>query len=81
MPDICPTLLLEFIQTAGSEMWRKYRSQFKKLLTLMHQQYIPQLEKVSVSNIIDVAQSTQQYVLIFFFRLTPAVRRLGWRVR
>lgn len=47
MPDICPTLLLEFLEVAGSEMWKVYGVQFQKLLTVLHKQYVPRLEKVS----------------------------------
>lgn len=46
IPDICPTLLQEFLRTAGSEMLLTYKSQFQKLLLLIQQQYIPLLEKV-----------------------------------
>lgn len=47
IPDICATLLLEFVQVAGSEMWRVYQRQFQKLIEAIHQHYVPRLDKVS----------------------------------
>lgn len=46
VPDICPTLLVEFIEIAGFEMWTTYKQQFQKLLLVVQQQYIPKLDKV-----------------------------------
>lgn len=47
LPGICPTLLLEFIQICGSEMLQLYKKQFIKLVMVLHNQYIPKLDKVS----------------------------------
>lgn len=46
LPDICATLLYEFLQTAGYEMWSTFGQQFHKLLIFTQQQYIPQLSKM-----------------------------------
>lgn len=48
IPDICPTLILEFLEIAGHEMWKTYEKQFKKLLLVMHQHYLPLIAKVSI---------------------------------
>lgn len=46
LPDICATLITEFLQTAGPSMWACYGKQFVKLLKVMHEQYLPALNKV-----------------------------------
>lgn len=46
LPGISPTLLMEFIQTCGAEMWQVYKKQFMKLLVVLHDRYLPKLEKV-----------------------------------
>lgn len=46
LPGISSTLLLEFIQICGSEMWQIYRKQFMKLMIVLHEQYILKLNKV-----------------------------------
>lgn len=48
LPGIIPTLLLEFIQECGAEMWQVYKKQFMKLLVVLHDSYMPKLEKVSL---------------------------------
>lgn len=48
LPDVCPTLLTEFLQVAGAEMWKTYKNQFQKLIVFIHQQYIPQLDMVNI---------------------------------
>lgn len=47
LPDICATLILGFLQTAGFEMLRIYRNQFLKLLRTLQNQYMQRLSKVS----------------------------------
>lgn len=46
LPDICATLITEFLQTAGPSLWACYGKQFVKLLKVMHEQYLPALNKV-----------------------------------
>ncbi|XP_055310575.1 mRNA export factor Gle1 [Sitodiplosis mosellana] len=46
LPGISPTLLLEFIQESGAEMWQVYKKQFMKLLVVLHDLYMPKLEKI-----------------------------------
>lgn len=48
LPGISPTLLLEFIQTCGAEMLQMYKKQFIKLMLVLHNQYIPKLDSVSI---------------------------------
>lgn len=48
LPGISSTLLLEFIQICGLEMWQVYKKQFMKLLFLLHNHYLAKLEKVSL---------------------------------
>lgn len=48
LPGISPTLLLEFIQTCGAEMLQTYKKQFIKLMLVLHNQYIPKLDSVSI---------------------------------
>lgn len=45
-PDICATLLHDFLEVAGNEMFKAYGAQFKKLLAYICQIYFPKLEKV-----------------------------------
>lgn len=47
LPGISSTLLLEFIQICGSELWHVYKKQFIKLLIVLHKQYVFKLNKVS----------------------------------
>lgn len=47
LPGISSTLLLEFLQICGAELWLMYKKQFKKLLLVLHNQYMPKLDKVS----------------------------------
>ncbi|XP_065085520.1 mRNA export factor Gle1 [Ochlerotatus camptorhynchus] len=46
LPDICATLITEFLQTAGPSLWACYGKQFVKVLTVIHEQYLPALNKV-----------------------------------
>lgn len=46
LPGISPTLLMEFIQTCGAEMWQIYKKQFMKILVVLNDQYMPKLERV-----------------------------------
>lgn len=48
LPGISSTLLLEFLQICGSEMWQLYKKQFMKLLILLHNNYLAKLERVSI---------------------------------
>lgn len=48
LPGISSTLLLEFIQTCGLDMWQVYKKQFMKLLILLHYHYLAKLEQVSL---------------------------------
>lgn len=45
-PDICATLLYDFLEVAGCEMFKTYGVQFKKMLAYICQEYFPKLEKV-----------------------------------
>lgn len=46
LPEICATLLLEFIQVCGSELWQTYQRQFLKLLLALQQAYMVKLDEV-----------------------------------
>uniref|UniRef100_A0A1Q3EZB0 mRNA export factor GLE1 n=1 Tax=Culex tarsalis TaxID=7177 RepID=A0A1Q3EZB0_CULTA len=46
LPDICATLITEFLQTVGGLLWQHYGRQFVKVLRVMHEQYLPALNKV-----------------------------------
>lgn len=46
LPDICATLLYEFLVVAGCDLWRMYGQQFHKLLVVLYQQYLVVLSKV-----------------------------------
>lgn len=46
LPEICATLLLEFIQVCGSELWQTYQRQFLKMLIALHQAYMVKLDEV-----------------------------------
>ena len=46
LPNICATLILEFLQIAGSDLWLAYGKQFSKLLVFIQQQYFPKLSAV-----------------------------------
>lgn len=48
LPGISSTLLLEFIQICGLDMWQAYKNQFMKLIDLLHRHYLARLEMVSV---------------------------------
>lgn len=46
LPDICATVITEFLQTAGASLWANYGKQFVKVLKVMQEQYLPALNKV-----------------------------------
>lgn len=46
LPEICATLLLEFIQVCGAELWQTYQRQFLKLLLVLQQAYMAKLDEV-----------------------------------
>lgn len=48
LPEISATLLLEFLQVCGNDMWQIYKKQFTKLLIALQQVYMPKLDKVNV---------------------------------
>lgn len=48
LPEICATLLLEFIQVCGADMWQAYQRQFLKLLIVLQQSYMVKLDEVRV---------------------------------
>ncbi|XP_021942051.1 nucleoporin GLE1-like, partial [Zootermopsis nevadensis] len=48
-PDICATLLYDFLEVAGSAMYSHYGRQFQKLLHLICKEYFPKIEKVTPS--------------------------------
>ncbi|PSN53296.1 hypothetical protein C0J52_04659 [Blattella germanica] len=48
-PDICATLLYEFLVVAGNSMYAYYGKQFQKLLHLICKEYYPKIEKVTPS--------------------------------
>lgn len=86
IPDICATMLLEFLTVAGVQMWSTYRQQFQKLLLTMHQQYIPLLDKVSAAGARPCALAIGHLVgrniwnssnSMIRYRLMLAVRRHG----
>lgn len=52
LPDICATLIQEFILIAGFEMWRNYGKQFQKLLFTIYQPYMAKLNTVSINLIL-----------------------------
>jgi nucleoporin GLE1 len=45
-PDVCATLICEFLQVAGYQMWQCFGKQFVKLLLFIQTQYMPRLNKV-----------------------------------
>jgi nucleoporin GLE1 len=45
-PDVCATILTEFLQVAGYHLWQAYGRQFSKLMVLMQTQYMPRLARV-----------------------------------
>ncbi|KAK6625387.1 hypothetical protein RUM43_005684 [Polyplax serrata] len=49
-PDICATLLYDFLEVAGNDMFKVYGGQFRKLLAYICQEYFPKLEKVTPSS-------------------------------
>lgn len=51
LPEICATLLLEFIQVCGAEMWQTYQQQFLKLLLVLQQTYMIKLDEVIGDNL------------------------------
>lgn len=51
-PDICATLLYDFLEVAGNEMFKAYGEQFKKLLAYICQEYFPKLEKVLLERLL-----------------------------
>lgn len=48
-PDICATLLFDFLEVAGNSMHIHYGQQFQKLLHLICKEYFPKIEKISSS--------------------------------
>ncbi|XP_055855014.1 mRNA export factor Gle1 [Episyrphus balteatus] len=46
LPDICATLMLEFLTNAGADMLATFGKQFRKLLLVIQQQYFPKLSAV-----------------------------------
>ncbi|XP_062558791.1 mRNA export factor Gle1 [Armigeres subalbatus] len=46
LPDICATVITEFLQTAGGSLWAIYGKQFVKVLKVVQEQYLPALNKV-----------------------------------
>ncbi|XP_067010642.2 mRNA export factor GLE1 [Anabrus simplex] len=49
-PDICASLLFDFLEVAGNAMFTNYGHQFQKLLHLICKEYFPRLEKVTSSD-------------------------------
>ncbi|XP_055903969.1 mRNA export factor Gle1 [Eupeodes corollae] len=46
LPDICATLMFEFLTNAGADMLATFGKQFRKLLLVIQQQYFPKLSAV-----------------------------------
>lgn len=46
LPDICATLITEFLGTAGWLLWAQYGKQFVKVLKVIQVQYLPALNKI-----------------------------------
>lgn len=46
LPDICATLIFEFLQIAGASMLQLYGKQFQKLLRTLQGQYFPKLSLI-----------------------------------
>lgn len=44
---VCSTLLLEFLQICGFDMWQAYKTQFLKVMVAVLNQYISKLGKVN----------------------------------
>lgn len=72
LPGISPTLLLEFIQISGSEMWKCYKRQFIKLMIALHNQYILKLDKVRLHGVIMNRILLWLKIFQMFYRLTEA---------
>lgn len=66
LPEICATLLLEFISVCGSDMWQVYKKQFTKLLLVLHQGYMVKLDKVSTFK--TVSLTCFQLIKYFFLQ-------------
>ncbi|XP_056394992.1 mRNA export factor GLE1 isoform X1 [Hyla sarda] len=47
--DITATLLFDFLEVCGNAMMKQYQDQFWKLLTLIHDRYFPEIEKITTS--------------------------------
>ena len=48
LPEICATLIYEFIQICGYEMWQNYGKNFIELLNLLKNVYFPILNQVKL---------------------------------
>lgn len=46
LAEICPTLILRFIEICGQSMFLVYKKQFLKLIVALQAQYIPKLNQV-----------------------------------
>lgn len=49
-PDICASLLYDFLEVAGSSMQEQYGRQYRKLLHVICKSYFPRLQKIAVSS-------------------------------
>lgn len=78
LPEICATLLLEFIQVCGADMWQTYKRQFLKLLLVLQQAYMVKLDEVILSKFDESNNESIRTRLFahFFCRSIPADRML-----
>lgn len=60
LPEISATLLLEFLQVCGNEMWLTYKKQFTKILIALQQAYMHKLDQVN-------NKSNAQFIFILYF--------------
>lgn len=82
LPGISPTLLVEFIQACGAEMWQVYKKQFMKLLVVLHDRYMPKLEKVKtfLNKCTKTFDSNINQIDVMYFRSTPVVQCPGSKI-
>ncbi|XP_034239370.1 nucleoporin GLE1 [Thrips palmi] len=49
-PDICASLLYDFLEVTGSSLLEQYGRQYRKLLVIICKGYFPRLQKIAISS-------------------------------
>ena len=65
-PDICATVLYDFLEVAGSSMLEKYGRQYQKLLLVICKEYFPRLRKVILKLFFDWVQNIDSDLTLGF---------------